>query len=80
MKTLRQLSASALLMLVLALPVFAGDMHSPVVAPPPPPPASEVMAQPDSTPEGMALSDETAELNPLTEISLLLLQGVLALF
>ena len=80
MKTLRQLSASALLMLVLALPAFAGDMHSPVVAPPPPPPASEVIAQPDSTPEGMARSDETAEPDALTEVSLLLLQGVLALF
>ena len=72
MKTLRQLSASAVLILALALPAFAGDMHSPVVAPPPPPKNSEETTQPDATTEG--------EFDPLTEVTLLMMQGVLALF
>jgi len=80
MKTLRQLSASALLIFALALPAFAGDMHSPVVAPPPPPKTSEETAQPDATMGGAILSGETGELDPLTEATLLMLQGVLALF
>ena len=80
MKTLRQLSASALLMLALALPAFAGDMHSPVISPPPPPKSSETTAQPDMTTEGAALGGETGVLDPLTEVTLLMLQGVLALF
>ena len=75
MKTLRQFSASALLMFTLALPAFGGDMHSPVLPPPPPPQTSEVTAQPDAT-----LGGETGELDPLTEVTLLMLQGVLALF
>jgi len=80
MKTLRQLSASALLMLALALPAFAGDMHGPVVAPPPPPQTSEETAQPDAPTEGAILGCETGEIDPLTEVTLLMLQGVLALF
>lgn len=72
MKVLRQLIASALLMLALTLPTLAGDMHSPVMAPPPPPPSSDATAQPEDS--------GTGEIDPLTEATLLMLQGVLALF
>ncbi|HEX7176265.1 MAG TPA: hypothetical protein VF240_13465 [Pyrinomonadaceae bacterium] len=80
MKTLRQLSASALLMLVFALPAFAGDMHFPVAPPQPPPAAPAPLTQPNSTSGDAALGVETADVDPLTEITLLMLQGVLALF
>jgi hypothetical protein len=77
MKTLRQLTASALLLLVLSLPALAGDMHCPVVPPPPPP---EEMTRQASISESATAGEETTELNPLTEFSLLMLQGALALF
>ena len=79
MKTLRQLSASTLLMLSLALPALGGDMQFPVV-PPPPPPATSSTPQPNSTSADATLDVETAAVDPLTEITLLMLQGVLALF
>lgn len=77
MKTLRQLSASALLLLVLTLPALAGDMHCPVVPPPPPTEEGRLSA---SAPEGMTPDGEATELDALTEFSLLMLQGALALF
>jgi len=80
MKTLRQLTASALLMLVLALPVFAGDMQFPVAPAPPPPAGSTPGTQTNPASGGTTLDAETANLDPLTEISLLMLRGVLALF
>jgi hypothetical protein len=80
MKTLRQLSASALLMLFLALPALAGDMQFPVVPPPAPPHTSSTMPQPNSTSVDAASDVEGAEVDPLTEVTLLILQGVLALF
>jgi len=79
MKTLRQLTASALLMLVLALPAFAGDMQFPVV-PAPPPVESAPATGTNPASEGTTPDAETANLDPLTEISLLMLRGVLALF
>ena len=80
MKTLRQLTASALLMLVLTLPAFAGDMHFPV-APAPPPPANSTPATQTNPASGGTTPDaEAANLDPLAEISLLMLQGVLAWF
>jgi hypothetical protein len=72
MKTLRKLTATAVLLLALALPAFAGDMHAPVA--PPPPPQSDLISE-DAT-----LNSETADLYPLTEATLLMLQSVLALF
>ena len=80
MKMLRQLTISALLMLVLALPAFAGDMHAPVVPLPPPSSESVMTSQSDSTFGYATPSGEAAELDPLTEVTLLMLQGVLALF
>ena len=79
MKALRQLSATALLVLVLALPAFAGDMQFPVMPTPPPDDAKEV-TQPAPASGGTTLGAETAGLDPLTEISLLMLQGVWTLF
>lgn len=80
MKTLRQFSASAVLLLVLALPTLAGDMHSPAAPPPPPPPASTTIDQQNSESGDMTQDGMTAGLDPLTELALLMLQGALALF
>lgn len=80
MKTLRQLTASALLMLVLALPAFGGDMQFPVAPPPPPPAESTPGAETNPASGGTTLDAEAANLDPLTEISLLMLRGVLSLF
>jgi len=80
MKTLRQFSASAVLLLVLALPTLAGDMHSPVAPPPPPTTDSALMTPTDSASGDATLSGEPAGLDPLMEAALLMLQGALALF
>ena len=74
MKTLRQLCASALLMLVLTLPALGGDIHSPVTAPPAQPPSA---TQPPPPPPS---DGDAGDFDPLTEAALLMLQGVLALF
>lgn len=79
MKTLRQLMASALLLLVLSLPALAGDMHCPVV-PPPPPTEEAMLSESNLASEGTTLDGEATELDPLTELSLLILQGALGLF
>jgi len=52
--------ASAILTLVLSLPVFAGDIQTPTITPPPPPPASATTA-PGTTSDGSSVSEATSD-------------------
>ena len=80
MKHLRRFCAATILTLTFALAPLAGDMQCGVVTPPPNPPAS-VMAEttPEVTESGED-SPETSFIDPVTELTLNILQGLLALF
>ena len=73
MKRLQQLCAAAMLLFVLSLSAFAGNIHTNVVDPPPPPAESAT-----STESGLSNTDaatDAKEANTLlTEITLSLLQ------
>lgn len=75
MKKLQQLFASVVLALLLSISVFAGDgIIQPWVTPPPPPVTNGASAA-----EGIITIGATSS-DPVAEIALSLLQGVLALF
>ena len=73
MKKLQQLCAATLLLCVLSLSAFAGNIHTNVVSPPPPPPESAT-----TTESGLSSTDTATDPNEsntlITEITLSLLQ------
>ena len=80
MTHLRRFCAATILTFAFALATFAGDMQCGVVTPPPDPPAS-VMGE--TTPGVTAATEENTEtsfIDPVTELTLNILQGLLALF
>ena len=80
MKHLRHLCAATVLTFTFVLATFAGDMQCGVVSPPPDPPASVLG---DTTNEVTVTNEERPEtsfVDPLTELTLNILQSVLALF
>jgi hypothetical protein len=80
MKHLRHLCAATVLTFTFVLATFAGDMQCGVVSSPPDPPAS-VLGEP--TTRVTVVNEEspaTSIVDPLTELTLNLLQSVLALF
>jgi hypothetical protein len=79
MKTLRRLCATLVLILVLALSAFAGDMSTTVVSSPPP--TEQAMTQGDmSTTVAGDMTTGVIAIDPVTEITLSLLQSLLSLF
>ena len=80
MKHLRRFCAATVLTFALALATFAGDMQCGVVSPPPPPPASMMS---ETVPTVTATDEDSAEpsiVDPVTELTLNILQGLLSLF
>jgi hypothetical protein len=69
MKKLQQLCAATMLLFVLSLSAFAGNIHTNVVDPPPPPPESAT-----TTESGLSSTDTATDPNEsntlLTEITL----------
>ena len=86
MNNLRRFCAALALGLVLSLSAVAGEIGCPgITSNPPPPPPSQVIATGDILTPGIAATGDTpatdlAALDPLTEITLSLLQSVLSLF
>lgn len=79
MKKLLQLFASVVLALLLSISVFAGDgIIQPWVTAPPPPPTSVTTNNAPAV-EGIMTTGATSA-DPVAEVALSLLQGVLALF
>lgn len=81
MNRLRRFSVATILTLVLALPVFAGEIECGVVSPPPP----QQVATTGDIHCGFILTSETsgtetASIDPVTETVLSVLQGLLSLF
>ena len=70
MKTLRKLTAAALLACALAVSASAGEMSAPGATPPPPPP--------DPPPASSSPSEETGETADFADLIAVLLNGVLA--
>lgn len=77
MRNLRQLCAAVVLTLVVTAHTFAGDMHTLAIDPPPPPPA-ETEGQMDTTVEGQ-IHTTSSDTDPISDVALGLLQGVLSL-
>lgn len=81
MKPLRQLCATGVLTIVLALSTFAGDMATGAIPPPPNPPPSIMSEMPaGGTLANGTTSAETGSIDPLTELTLSFLRSVLSLF
>ena len=81
MKHLRHFCAATVLSFTFVLATFAGDMQCGVVSPPPDPPASVLGETTNEvTVTNEESSAETSFVDPLTELTLNLLQSVLALF
>jgi hypothetical protein len=78
MKTLRQLFVSVVLTLLLSISVFGGEGIIHTVKTDPPPPSPPAMATSNEA-EGIITTWRTA-IDPVTEVALNLLPGVLALF
>lgn len=81
MKNLKNFCVAVVLTLVLALPVFAGDIST-TVAPPSTPPPAITQGNTSSTVAGEISTGESrvAANSSLTEITMNLLQNVLLLF
>lgn len=80
MTHLRRFCAATILTLTFALATFGGDMQCGVVAPPPDPPGAVIA---ETTPGDTAETEESTEtsfIDPVTEFTLNILQGLLALF
>jgi hypothetical protein len=82
MRNLKKLCAACVLTLVLALPVFAGDMPGGVTAPPPP-----LSDSSSATTQGNMGAGVTGDMpggvtatDPATDVFLSLLQSLLSLF
>ena len=85
MKKLQRFFAVIALTLALALSASAGDILGPGAKsplPPPPPPTIETgnIETPGATVKGDILTPGVAELDPVTEAALSLLQSILSLF
>lgn len=83
MKPLRQLCAATVLVFALGLPAFAGDMECGNVPPPPPP--QQTASVIDDTATGTTATNETSSeettfVDPVTELTLDILQSVLSIF
>jgi hypothetical protein len=82
MKCLRRFCFASVLTVALALPAFAGDIHTGVVPPPPPDPLT--MSTGDINCEVIQPSEnsisEIASVDPMTELTLNILQSMMALF
>ncbi|MGB8508529.1 MAG: hypothetical protein WCD76_08995 [Pyrinomonadaceae bacterium] len=77
MKNLRQLSVAVAFTFALAVPVFAGQIDTPVV-PPPSAPAAIPQGEIHTTITGQA--EETSATDSVAQAALNLLQSVLSLF
>jgi len=83
MKKIRQVCICLALTIVLALSAFAGEIPFPGATNPPPPPQSTVtgdISTPGITATGEISTTDVAELDPVTEAALSLLQSILSLF
>jgi len=84
MKNLRQPCVAFVLIFVLTLPAFAGQMDTPFAPPPPPAPASATTEGEISTTVAGDInttkSGEATAAGSMTEMALNLLQSVLSLF
>ena len=79
MKSLKRLSATLSLALILSLSAAAGDMHGGIVDPPPPPPDEQQQVLEPSAASSTPMESVTG-VDPVTEVVLNLLQSVLSLF
>lgn len=81
MKPLRQLCAVTILTFVFAFPAFAGNIECGDVPPPPDPPAA-IMGNIECgfTPTARTSDTDTAFVDPVTALTLNILQSVLSLF
>jgi hypothetical protein len=79
-KPLRQLLATAALSCVLASSVIAGDIQCGDVPPPPEPPPSMTSRMPEERTLTSGTSSDTSYIDPISELTLSLLQSVLSLF
>ena len=81
MKRLRQLCAVTVLTILLANVAAAEGVMHPGYVPPPPPPVTGGTTQPDGTTEEVVVEDnELTTFDLETEITLLLIRNMLALF
>jgi hypothetical protein len=82
MSSLRHFCVATVLIFTLAVPTLAGDMQCGVVSQPPP--DTSITSVTGEIATGAATTNETSAettyVDPVTEIALSLLQGVLALF
>ncbi|HEY0080666.1 MAG TPA: hypothetical protein VGB73_18825 [Pyrinomonadaceae bacterium] len=83
MKNYRNALCALLLTLLLSMSVFAGEMHTGIVAPPPPPPSTNGERHTDSTGCEIQIGEDVSTpeaTDTVTETALNLLQSVLSLF
>lgn len=80
MKHLRHFCVASALTFALALSTFAGDINCGVVSTPPNPPASVTGDMPNGVAATNEESAETAFVDPVTEVTLSILQDLLSLF
>ncbi len=80
MSRLHRFCIATVLTFALTLSAFAGDIHCGVVSTPPPPPASVMGEMPDGVTATDEESSETSFVDPVTEFTLNILQGLLSLF
>lgn len=88
MRKLQRFSASLSLALALSIPAMAGDVHtgSPLQSLPPPPPPPQSLVYETSEGDTSSTTGAISEVNdatlvdPLTELTLALLNGVLSIF
>jgi hypothetical protein len=73
MKKLRQFCSAVALMLLLTFAAIAGDIQAPGVAVEPPPPPQTALTGDMGSPKAVAL-------DPLTEITLKMLESILSIF
>jgi hypothetical protein len=83
MKCLRRFCFASVLTFALTISTFAGDIHTGAVPPPPPPDpqtasTGEIYCGVIETNENSI--SETASVDPMTELTLNILQSVMALF
>lgn len=79
MKRLKLFLTATVLTLVLVTPAFAGDMETTVTSQPPPPTVT-VGGRQTTVTVTSGTSNETADIHPMTEIAINLLQSMLSLF
>ena len=80
MKNLRTLGAALLLSLILALPAFAGHIHTSIQDPEPSPTPTATTSETDANDVAGHIHTGVSSTDSLTEVALSLLQSVLPLF